>query len=233
MQVKKIFTYTIDELPMAVQNRVIANRIQELATNTSDIVEPGLYEFLTHQYILLKKIVWNKSNGISDFHCEVKAEWFPTNTWNKKEFDEILGKSCAEWWEGHIPFWTYIGPDMFWELRKIKVLIQHNKLQEFNLVGKFNPECGKIYGAVFYKYTEGSDITHTEKAFVNHILDSLQFKFQSWINMVVNSAVEHYQTMFFEIFDPSRIFEYYRNLGSAFTENGTIVHQFTFDSGRV
>ena len=59
MQVKKIFTYTIDELPMAVQNRVIANRIQELATNTSDIVEPGLYEFLTHLYILLKKIVWN------------------------------------------------------------------------------------------------------------------------------------------------------------------------------
>lgn len=74
MQVKKIFTYTIDELPMKVQNKVIANRIQELATNTTDVVLPELYEFLNHQYILLKEIIWNKSSGIRAFNCVIQFQ---------------------------------------------------------------------------------------------------------------------------------------------------------------
>lgn len=235
MQVKKISTYTIDELPMEVQNKVIANRIQELATITTDVVQPELYEFLNHQYILLKEIIWNKSSGIRAFNCVIDAGWFPVNSWNKDEFDKALEDNCVEWYKDHISFWNYIGAERMAELKKIRDMALHDKFEEIYLAGRYNPaNGGKIYGAVVYKYAPDANVSDEEKEMVNRVMESLQFSFQTWIRLVVSSTEEYYQTTFSDTFNVSKAFDYFRNLGSVFTEYGTIVWQLvTYQNGRV
>jgi len=236
MQVKKIFTYTIDELPMEVQNKVIANRIQELATNTTDVVLPELYEFLNHQYILLKEIIWNRSSGIRAFNCVIYAGWFPVNSWNKDEFDKALEDNCVEWYKDHISFWNYIGAERMAELKKIRDMALHDKFEELYLAGRYNPENGKIYGAMVYKYAPEANVSDEEKEMVSRVMESLQFSFQTWIRLVVSSTEEYYQTTFSDTFNVSKAFDYFRNLGSGFTKDGKIVWNLAFEpyqNGRV
>ncbi|NCB27224.1 MAG: hypothetical protein EOM62_17485 [Bacteroidia bacterium] len=229
MKIDKLCTYTIDELSTRAQNRVIANRIQELATTTADPVHPELYEFLNLQYIRLKECVWNRSTGLQEFHCETKGDWFPLHTWRRDEFDEKLYASCVGRYEGHMPFWSYIGPETMKELRAIKrEYIDTHKL-EVLLEGVYDAKTDEVIGMVTLTYDKNANIPPSDKLAIGRTMNAIEFQFHTWIRGVVNCTIEHYQTAFLDIFDTAKAFEFCRKFGSAYTMDGTYVRHLTLN----
>lgn len=229
MKMDKLCTYTIDELSTRAQNRVIANRIQELATTTADPVHPELYEFLNLQYIRLKECVWNRSTGLREFNCEVSGEEFPVNAWRRDEFDIALDINCVKRYEGHCPFWSYIGPETMMELRAIKqVYIDTHKL-EVLLEGVYDAKTDEVIGMVTLTYDKNTNIPPSDRLVIGRTMNAIEFQFHTWIREVVSCTIEHYQTAFLDIFDTAKAFEFCRKFGSAYTMDGTYVRHLTLN----